>query len=109
MTINDVVMAGIRHSCFPNCAYSFSNELVFIDEVAPGDKITVDFSTLFTGHAVLFRCNCGCNGCRINILGFDQLPVYFQEKYLRLGMVPRETLKSIDIQINTTKYTSSVR
>lgn len=109
MNIQDVVKAGIRHSCFPNCAYSANNELVFIDEVAPGEKITIDYSTLFTGYKALFRCNCGCNGCRINILGFDQLPVYFQEKYLNLNVVPGDILKKIDIQIDTTKYSSITR
>lgn len=98
MNTTTIILAGITHSCYPNAAYNFKNELVLLMEVEPGDKLTVDYSTLFTGSEEHFTCSCGCNGCREIILGFDQLPVIIQEKYLLLDGVPQETLKSIDFQ-----------
>ena len=93
MNIDDVVKAGIPHSCYPNSGFNTQNELVLIEPSRQGVLITVDYSTLFIGNATNFDCNCGCNGCRNVILGFDQLPVIFQEKYLKLGVAPKNILK----------------
>lgn len=82
------LLQGIYHSCYPNAAYSSKNELFIIRPLAEHEALTVDYSTLFLGSKELFRCNCGYNGCRRRILGFDQLPVIIQEKYLDLGAVP---------------------
>ncbi len=98
MKIDDVLKAGIAHSCYPNCGFNAQNELVLIEPSAPGEPVTVDFSTLFMGNANIFKCKCGCNGCRNVILGFDQIPVIFQEKYLKLGVVATGTIKHIENQ-----------
>ncbi len=90
MNIDDVVKAGILHSCYPNCGFNTQNELVLIESSQQGEIITVDYSTLFIGNAITFDCDCGCNGCRNLIRGFDQLPVILQEKYLKLGVVSKE-------------------
>jgi len=93
MKIDEVVKAGILHSCYPNSGFNAQNELVLIESAGQGERISVDFSTLFTGIENVFHCKCGCNGCRNVILGFDQLPVIFQEKYLKLGVVSKKILK----------------
>lgn len=99
MNIVDVLKAGIAHSCYPNSGFNAQNELVLIEHSAPGEPVTVDFSTLFTGSVNIFECKCGCNGCRNVILGFDQIPVIFQEKYLKLGVVSLNLLKESENQI----------
>ena len=98
MEIDEVLKSGITHSCYPNSGFNAQNELVLIEPAVPGDRITVDFSTLFTGNLFIFECKCGCNGCRNMILGFDQIPVIFQEKYLELGVVPIGIVKHIENQ-----------
>lgn len=98
MKIEDVLKAGIAHSCYPNSGFNAQNELVLIENANSGEPITVDFSTLFTGNGNNFNCKCGCNGCRKVILGFDQIPVIFQEKYLELGVVPIGRIKHIENQ-----------
>lgn len=98
MNIVEVVKFGIVHSCYPNSGFNNQNKLILIEPAGPGDLITVDFSTLFTGNSHIFNCQCGCNGCRKVILGFDQLPVIFQEKYLKLGVVTKELLDALENQ-----------
>ena len=87
--------AILPHSCFPSCAVNHRNELVMLRPLLPGDRLTLDYSCLFTGKNGFFDCSCGCNGCRKKILGFDFLPVNFQEYYLEYDAVPGHVLKTL--------------
>ncbi|MBL0339762.1 MAG: hypothetical protein IPP71_01910 [Bacteroidetes bacterium] len=98
MNVDEAKKAGIWHSCYPNCGINGDNQLIVIDRIEPGERITVDYSTLFNGNSFIFKCNCSSNGCRKLIAGFDQIPVIFQEKYLKLGVVAREILKEFKNQ-----------
>jgi hypothetical protein len=89
--------SGFQHSCYPNSFYNSNDELVTMHHLVAGEKITVDFSTLFIGGTELFRCNCGFNGCRGSIRGFDQLPVIIQDKYLKAGAVSKAILLKIKL------------
>lgn len=109
MKVEDVASAGIRHSCFPNCGVNARNELFAITPIVPGTPLTVDYSTLFKGNSFIFNCQCGYNGCRKVILGFDQLPVFFQEKYICLGAVPWELAKVAGSQSNTNGFEIAFR
>ena len=80
--------ALLPHSCFPSCAVNHDNELILLRPLLPDGKLTLDYSTLFTGNCSIFNCCCGCNGCRQKIRGFDTLPVIFQEYYMENDGVP---------------------
>lgn len=88
MLPEDLINAGIVHSCYPNSGLDTNNELITISKRLPDEQITLDFSTLFLGGNELMKCQCGFNGCRGSIRGFDQLPVIFQEKYIEKRVVP---------------------
>jgi hypothetical protein len=88
MLPEDLVKAGFTHSCYPNYGLSPKNEYVAISAKRPGEQKTLDFSTLFLGGDELMKCQCGFNGCRGSIRGFDHLPAIFQEKYVEMGIAP---------------------
>jgi hypothetical protein len=78
----------IEHSCYPTLGISCTNKLFYLPSVQSHHQPTLDFSTLFMDAGLTAKCNCGFNGCRKVILGFNLLPVYFQNKYLQLDAVP---------------------
>jgi len=84
------------HSCFPNCVVNSRNEIVLFKPVIPGEKLTIDYSTLYVGEEILENCKCGCNGCRGIILGFRYLPVIYQDFYLENDAVCAEVLTQIN-------------
>ena len=88
----------LPHSCYPNCALNSQNQLVSLREIHPAEEWTIDYSTLFTGHALAGICKCGHNGCRGRILGFNQLPVIFQDYYLENDAVCQEVLGTLKVQ-----------
>ena len=95
MDIQALINSGISHSCYPNSGYNSKNELVAAHSLAAGIKITVDFSTLSLGGDVILHCNCGYVGCRKQIMGFEMLPVFTQEQYIRADMVPDYILEAM--------------
>jgi hypothetical protein len=84
--------AVIPHSCYPNCALNSSNVLVLLREVAPGEQLTIDYATLYSGAVQILECGCGHVGCRGKVLGFNFLPVFYQDYYLQKDAVCREVL-----------------
>ena len=89
----------IPHSCFPNSAVNQANELVALKIIYPGVPLTIDYSTLFVGSTPAMKCTCGFNGCRRKILGFNYLPVYFQDFYLKRDAVSGIVLASLNLKI----------
>ncbi len=106
MNIDDAKRSGIGHSCYPNCLVHISGKLQLFEPILPGTPLTIDYSTLFVGNEFTFHCNCGRNGCRKVILGFEQLPVFFQEKYLKYNGLPFDILKIVENMHNKTHAVS---
>ncbi len=63
-------------------------------EISKGEQLTIDYATLFTGGFPTFICNCGHNGCRGKVLGFNFLPVIYQDYYIKNDAVSPEVLKT---------------
>jgi len=87
----------IPHSCFPNCAINGNDQLVMLRQPEASERLTIDYSTLFLGTQHSFLCNCGYNGCRGVILGFNFLPVYFQDYYLEHNAISGEVLSKLKL------------
>ncbi len=62
-------------------------------ELIKGEQLTIDYATLFTGGFPDFNCNCGHIGCRGKVLGFNFLPVIYQDYYIKNDAVSPEVLK----------------
>ncbi len=90
MEINPLLSPALPHSCYPNCGINLNNEIVLIRPVKYGEPLTLDYATLYVGLGPEMDCHCGFNGCRGKILGFNFLPVIFQEYYLKKNAVCRE-------------------
>ena len=87
----------IPHSCYPNCGVNGANEVIAIKKIEPGEPLSVDYSTLFTGSESIMNCRCGHVGCRGKIRGFNFLPVLFQDFYLLNNAVCRDVLASLNL------------
>jgi len=100
----------IPHSCYPNCALNSANNLFLLRTVSPGEQLTIDYSTLYLGSGSKpgFDCSCGYNGCRGKILGFNNLPVIFQEYYLKKNAVCAEVLLAFDSKRNVNQFHSNL-
>jgi len=80
------------HSCFPNCAVNSDDQLVLLREILPGEQLTIDYSTFYVGSEVALECRCSHVGCRGKILGFNFLPVIFQDYYLEKNAVSQKVM-----------------
>ena len=89
--------AILPHSCYPNCAVNSRNQLVLLRHVPAGEALTIDYATLYSGNELLLDCRCGYNGCRGKILGFNYLPVFFQDYYLEKDAVGKEVLMALNL------------
>lgn len=65
----------INHSCEPNSILKKGNRVVAIEDILPGEEITIDYS--FTESQEGWRMSCKCNSdeCRKVIKGIQSLPV----------------------------------
>ena len=87
----------IPHSCYPTCGVNGANQVVLIRGIEPGELLTVDYSTLFSGSEPIINCSCGHVGCRGKIRGFNFLPVLIQDFYLLNNAVCRDVLVSLNL------------
>jgi hypothetical protein len=87
----------IPHSCYPNCAINSVNELVLLTRITPGEPLTIDYSTLYSGPEPVLNCRCGHNGCRGKVVGFNFLPVFFQDYYLQKDAVCQDVLSALNL------------
>jgi hypothetical protein len=92
MDIHRTIQFPLPHSCYPNCSLNSQNQLILLREVYPNESLTIDYATLFFELEPAYSCTCGCNGCRRKILGFNFLPVVFQDYYLQKDAVCRDVL-----------------
>ena len=88
----------VNHSCNPNSGIKVTNKkvvLITIKNIQKGQEITFDYSTTMDEDDWEMDCNCGSQYCRKMIRDFKYLSKEIQEKYIRLGIVPKFILKKI--------------
>ena len=105
-TMDDVLVLGyvhflvpeplslaINHSCDPNCGFRTTRDLYAIRAIEAGEELTFDYSLTVKGivwWTMSCRCNCGASNCRGVIGSIATLPEDVYERYLRLGVIPKQ-------------------
>lgn len=87
----------INHSCSPNAGIRISNKalLFAVKKIRKGEEVSFDYSTTMDEDIWEMDCSCGSRNCRKRIKDFKYLPKSLQQKYIRLGIVPRYILKHL--------------
>jgi hypothetical protein len=81
----------VNHSCDPNCAVELADavaSLRALRDIAEGEEITYDYSTLMVRDPTSFECRCGASACRGVVGPFRTLPQSLRRQYERGGIVP---------------------
>lgn len=60
----DSPLRYINHSCHPNTARLGPYAVGAIEEIKPGDSVTIDYATLEVDPDWKMRCECGSSDCR---------------------------------------------
>ena len=68
-----------NHSCKPNAGFKTERKLYAICDIAIGEEITIDYSTVEAVSYWTMNCNCGASNCRGIIRSIQSLA---DEKYL---------------------------
>jgi len=86
-----------NHSCNPNAGLLFEEKilLIAIKQIKKGDEITWDYSTTMDEDDWEMDCLCESKNCRKKIRDFKYLPKEIQQKYIKLGIVPKYILKNL--------------
>ncbi|MBU3904646.1 MAG: SET domain-containing protein-lysine N-methyltransferase [Nanoarchaeota archaeon] len=82
----------INHSCNPNSGLKITNKsiiLIAIKNIKTGEEITWDYSTTMNEDDWEMDCKCKNKSCRKRIKDFKYLPKKIQNKYIKLGIVPK--------------------
>lgn len=81
-----------NHSCLPNAGIIKNGRALWlkaITNIARGDEITHDYSTLLgTDDIWKMRCNCGAPNCRRWVRHIGTLPATVAGRYRRYGIIP---------------------
>ena len=81
----------INHSCNSNSGLKISDKVLLfaIRNIKKGEEITFDYSTTMDADGWEMDCMCESKNCRKRIRDFKYLPKKIQQKYIRLGIVPK--------------------
>ena len=71
-----------NHSCQPNTAYDGLN-VIAICAIAPGQELTLDYSSFLDERMEPFQCRCGATNCRGLVTGVPGNSVTAREIKLR--------------------------
>ena len=80
-----------NHSCDPNAKINIQDRDVWLSalrDIAPGEQVCFDYSTMMCGDDETMECGCGSPLCRGVIRDFPSLPKELQDHYIALGAVP---------------------
>ncbi len=80
-----------NHSCDPNAWVKIDGrtaELHAIRDIAPGEEICFDYSTILDEDDFTIDCRCGSPLCRGKIGDGRNLPAETWDRYIRLGILP---------------------
>ena|SRR3989344_4970515 len=87
-----------NHSCNPNSGLKIKGKrviLVAIKDIKKGEDITWDYSTTMDEDDWELDCMCKSKNCRKRIRDFKYLPKEIQQKYIKLGIVPKYILENL--------------
>ena len=91
----------INHSCEANAGMKMIGEgrevvvnLHAVREIARGEEIYFDYSTVMAEDDFEFDCRCGSPICRGRIRDGKHLPPAIWERYLALGILPGYVIES---------------
>jgi SET domain-containing protein len=87
-----------NHSCNPNAGLKIEEKRVIfiaIKNIKKGEEITWDYSTTMDEDDWEMDCRCGSKNCRKRIRDFKYLPKEIQQKYIKLGIVPKYILENL--------------
>lgn len=89
-----------NHSCNPNSGLKVRSKrviLIAIKDIKKGEEITWDYSTTMMDDVDNWEMDCMCKSknCRKRIRDFKYLPKKIQQKYIKLGIVPRYILEKL--------------
>ncbi len=88
----------INHSCNPNCGLIVNDTkvtLIAITQIRKDEEISFDYSTTMDEDDWEMDCLCEDKECRKRIRDFKYLPKEVQDKYIKLGIVPKFIIESI--------------
>lgn len=79
-----------NHSCAPNTGIRLTQKgtiILAIQDIAPHEELTYDYSTYINNPFEGFTCSCGAVSCRGTVGDFKKLPIKLQRTYLNLDIV----------------------
>ena len=87
-----------NHSCNPNSGLKIEGKrviLVAIKNIKKNKEIMWDYSTTMDEDDWELDCTCGSKNCRKRIRDFKYLPKEIQQKYIKLGIVPKYIMENL--------------
>lgn len=88
-----------NHACDPNSGLKIDEKkviLIAIKSIKTGQEITWDYSTTIDEDEWEMDCTCKSRNCRKKIKDFKYLSKEIQQKYIKLGVVPKFILKNLE-------------
>ncbi len=87
-----------NHSCNPNSGLKIEGKRVILiatKNIKKGEEVTWDYSTTMDEDDWELDCMCKSKNCRKRIRDFKYLPKEIQQKYIKLGIVPKYILENV--------------
>lgn len=91
-----------NHSCNPNAGFRGKNELVSLRNIAPGEEIFYDYSTISWDDrwtrihgAWTMKCECGEENCRKLIGDFPTISPLQMKIYFKMQLIPDFILEKL--------------
>jgi hypothetical protein len=81
---NPTQWAPINHSCDPNTAFQGLN-IYAIRDIAVGEELTFDYSTMYSENMLEFPCQCQSPKCRKIIRGTPLNSITMREQKLNIS------------------------
>ena len=88
----------INHSCDPNSGLKINAKkaiLIAIKDIKKGNEITWDYSTVILERDWELNCLWQSKNCRKTIRNFNHLPKEAQQRYIKLGIVPKYIVEDL--------------
>lgn len=89
----------INHSCEPNTVLKIIGKRAFLfalKDIAENEEIFFDYSTSMSDGLWEIDCLCGAGSCRGRIQDFVFVEKNIQDRYIKMGMVPRFILECLE-------------
>ena len=71
----------LNHSCEPNCVILGRTRILALKKVAPGEELTIDYSTNVGWDGFAMECRCGAPTCRKLIRSYRYLDAGLKARY----------------------------